>query len=287
MIHDPIDFNNVRFKKCGLSTGSGELLSRWDSLATPPECSIKTLSSLLADCWTRDDPRIPTAISLVTDTYRGKVRDDGSPTLTQHIFPTAVEVLKAFSKHSQEVQILAFVCALLHDVLEDSKSISYQDLVDHVGVFCASVVKTLSKLPLDECPGELKRQRRAFRRSEYIKRIEDLEATVAVLPFGDFIKEGIPVEFLKPDFLCKSIRTIKDADLLNNNLASLVRLAQDGKSGNPKKAGYFQKRLHARIKAYDQQPSFIEKWFLYMASEQVAMQLASVYFPPRKIGDAS
>lgn len=121
-----------------------------DSFAlSTPCCSERDLTQLLAGLGLFT-PTVQAALDLAKLVHENQKRDDGSPYLDEHVYPIAEAVAKYFKERSVVSGNLphaeiAVATALLHDVLEDSRTMSREDIERQVGPVAAEAVAFLTK----------------------------------------------------------------------------------------------------------------------------------------------
>lgn len=92
-------------------------------------------------------PRVREALALARSVHGGAVRDDGTPYLTEHIFPIAAAVA-AYAQEKMPAEAEAAVqIALLHDALEDAEDLDKDELAERLDPFVADCVAALTKPP--------------------------------------------------------------------------------------------------------------------------------------------
>lgn len=78
------------------------------------------------------DPLIEEALKIAGKTHRNARRDDGTPYLDQHVFPVISDTLKYFAD-TKPLHKKIVIVGLLHDVLEDSSTVSSEKLLKKFG----------------------------------------------------------------------------------------------------------------------------------------------------------
>jgi len=87
--------------------------------------------------------RVKKAYKISVNTHKDVIRDDGESYLEQHIFPITIAVINEYQAAENIEDII--ITSLLHDTIEDSKTVGYVELLDLFGDNIASAVKSLSK----------------------------------------------------------------------------------------------------------------------------------------------
>ena len=145
-----------RAVSAGASTGrpdiynvSFRLISGAPLLLYVPRCSEAELVLALDDLGLHA-PLVQAAMVLAREVHGGQVRDDGTLYLEEHIYPIA----KAVAVYAKESPVaaqkmssagMAVATALLHDVLEDSGTLTRDDLAKQVLPEVAEAVYFLTK----------------------------------------------------------------------------------------------------------------------------------------------
>lgn len=114
--------------------------------ASMPEYNRRTLSAedLQSRMLLHGDPihvnRVIDAYEMASSVHAGKLRNDGTPYF-DHIARTVMILMDELSVYDTDVVI----AALLHDVLEDSRTITRDVLEYNFGSYVAYIVETLTK----------------------------------------------------------------------------------------------------------------------------------------------
>lgn len=182
-------------------------------------------------------PRTRAALDLARRVHGAATRDDGTPYLTEHVFPIASEVA-AYARHLTPTETEAAVqVALLHDALEDAEDLDQEDVTEAVGPFVAECVGALTKSPKtgsDQAARE-DRDRRYFAAVREAPRIAQLVKVfdrlnnLACLPKSAPAKRAIYVEETR-SFHLPLARSLDPA--LADRMEGLLRdLAGDATAG--------------------------------------------------------
>lgn len=120
-----------------------------------------------------DVERVRRAVALARRAHQGQTRDDGTPYL---VHPLRVALLLAEELRVRDADALC--AAVLHDVLEDDKSLTEERLETEFGAAVARIVATLTK------PSKEARSREEVNR-EYFARVAQADATTRLVKLAD------------------------------------------------------------------------------------------------------
>lgn len=114
-----------------------------------PHCSEAALMQALEELGLCT-PLVLAAVGLAKEVHGSQVRDDGTPYLEEHIYPIARAVARYAKDSPAAVQKIpgaetAVATALLHDVLEDSESLTKEEIAKQITHKVAEAVDFLTK----------------------------------------------------------------------------------------------------------------------------------------------
>lgn len=109
---------------------------------TIPNMSRTEFRNVLQD-HTLDSALLDNAIEQTEQSHKGQFRDNGNPSLTEHVYPVAYQVIKSYGSLAIPVHVV--VSALLHDCIEDDPHFTYKRCEDRFGKQIAGIVQALTK----------------------------------------------------------------------------------------------------------------------------------------------
>lgn len=128
--------------------------------------------------------RIRNAINQVIHSQDSQRADDGNLQIEQHILPVTCEVMQYLRIRGKlDPEIVA--TALLHDVLEDDRSIDEEDFRERFGLRIYNNVKMLTKLDWRNLPGETDVKKKAHRDEIYFMELEKAPREVLIVKLAD------------------------------------------------------------------------------------------------------
>lgn len=90
-----------------------------------------------------DYQQIEKAIELAIRAHQNQKRDSGTPYLEEHIWSMGVRIIEKYKNNSQLKELL--ICGLLHDSVEDSKTVSIEQIKAQFGEEIAVAIQFLTK----------------------------------------------------------------------------------------------------------------------------------------------
>jgi (p)ppGpp synthase/HD superfamily hydrolase len=90
-------------------------------------------------------PGAESALTLAREVHGEQQRDDGAPYLNEHVYPVAAAVVRYVAQQGIEGKESAVITALLHDALEDSNSLTLQEIEDRFVRLVAECIGALTK----------------------------------------------------------------------------------------------------------------------------------------------
>jgi len=130
------------------------------------------------------DRLINEAINQVLQSQGSLKADDGILQIEQHIFPVALEII-LYLRELGKVEPEIVATALLHDVLEDDRSIDERSFRERFGLRVYNNVKLLTKLNYENLPGETEAEKKEVRDRIYFEKLEDAPEEVILVKLAD------------------------------------------------------------------------------------------------------
>ncbi|GEM_PF-1845583 len=127
-------------------------------LSYTPHCSEDELVQVLESLYLLT-PMVRAALDLAKEVHSSQGRDDGTPYLEEHVYPITAAVAQ-YSKEDTAASgrmpdpEMAVATALLHDVLEDSTTVTREDIEKKTSPEVAEAVSFLTK---PSVPGHISR----------------------------------------------------------------------------------------------------------------------------------
>jgi (p)ppGpp synthase/HD superfamily hydrolase len=132
------------------------------------------LRQKIARAGIRITPLINKALEQAKASHKEQKRDDGSPYLEQHIYPVASEMIDSLDekraiKRRRQISEKAIAAALLHDVLEDDRSLSDREFIRKFGREVYALVKPLTKPPKENRRRQSQEEKRRINEAQLRK----------------------------------------------------------------------------------------------------------------------
>jgi len=130
----------------------------------------------------KDNRLINSSLEQSMNSHEYQERDGGESYLEQHIYPITIDVMLHYDK---EITPEIVSAALLHDVLEDDKSVDVNYFTNQFGSEVYSIVKPLTKSEWRSFPGNSKSEKKHALNLEYFKELNESSDASKIIKLAD------------------------------------------------------------------------------------------------------
>jgi len=155
-------------------------------------------------------PLLKLALEQAKKSHINQKRDDGSPYLTEHIYPIVEDLINSFGDKNIPEEIL--VGALLHDVLEDDETMTEERFINLFGKKIFDIVKPLTKSKEDNVSGLPEKKEKSISKKVFaiISKANKTSKLIKLADKANNLQSSTTIKTTKPQKYKRHIEDIEE-----------------------------------------------------------------------------